>query len=397
MRSTKITGLAARRVWTFDGAPALEVDVFLACGVRGRGTAAPASNAWRAPHAASHNRASPLAVDAVNLSFAAALNGIDAVRQEEVDAALRALSIGDDPWVTRAARSACSVAAAQAAARAAGIPLFRHLRPGVPARMPMPVIDVACARADASPFRALAIVPFIADGVDEALALAVRIHRTLSDLLGQQTIVDEQTIQSLLRAIEETGFVPAEEIGIALDVGAARLHRDDAYVAADGAFDAERWRARLVRAVENYPLCAIADPLADATELSQLAPLVDHRARIVADELFASDMQRISEAIASDIASAAALRPEAAGTLTELRAAFAAARAAAWPVLAAANTAGEDGTVAHIATAWQASYVKLGGINQGGMAGGNELLRIEGALQPVQSALRIEAAARLVH
>jgi enolase len=415
-RDTRITRVSGRRIWTPLGTLALEVDIQLACGAQGRAVSAPALGmqvsraavSWRLapPATASHHEptsttesaSASAALDAINGAFASALRGVDAMRQQELDATLVELDAGGNPSLTRALRSACSIAAAQAAANAVGLPLFRYLHAGQPTRMPMPVVDVAAAAAANSPFRALALVPFIADGVDDALGVAMSVHSTMLELAGEvPSIVDERTLDLAMRAIERSGFVPAEEIGLALDVGAARLYREGKYHCAENAIDAGRWQERLVKIVEAYPLSAIEDPLADVAALLQLAPLIDHRARVVGDDLFASDAERIAAAVGSQVASAVTLRPEAAGTLTELRLAFNTAQHAAWPVLAAAEMAGEDVSLIHIATAWQASYVKLGSIGNGSFTRGNELLRIEAMLQRAPEAARVEAAARLVH
>jgi enolase len=234
--------------------------------------------------------------------------------------------------------------------------------------------------------------------MDEALAVSIAIQRVLADTVGTASmLIDERAIESVLRAIEQMGFIPAEEIGIALDVGAARIYHAGGYACADGTLDSDGWGERLARVVDAYPLSAIEDPLADAASLARLAPLVDHRVRVVGDDLFASDPERIAAAVADGSAAAVTLRPEAAGSLSELRAAFDTARLAAWPVLAAAAAGGEDTSLVHLATAWQASYIKLGGVGRGSSANANELLRIEAMLRRAPSAQRVEAAARLVH
>ena len=88
-------------------------------------------------------------------------------------------------------------------------------------------------------------------------------------------------------------------------------------------------------------------------------PSVDERARVVGNHLFASDAERIGAAAAEGLASGVVLRPEAAGTLSELRVAFDAARLAAWPVFMTGDAGIEDTTLVHLATAWQSGYIKL--------------------------------------
>ncbi len=390
MRDTTIVNIIGRRVWTAVGTPALEAEVQLACGARGRTIVSPAG-AWTALQPPAN------AVAAVNGLLAAALHGIDARRQEEVDATLGKLEIGGDPGVTRATLAACSIGAAQAAARALSTPLFRYLRAGLPARMPLPAVDVVADASPASPFRALMLVPFAADGVDEALALSLAIQRSVAEHYGPGLPVDERALEAVFAAIERSGFVPAEEVGVAVDVGASRLYSDGRYRCGATDYDADGWGERLVRLVDEFPVASLEDPFAEMGALVRFTPLVDERARVVGNHLFASDAARIAAAALDGIASGVVLRPEAAGTLSELRGAFDAARGAAWPVFLTGDPAIEDTSLVHVATAWQSSYLKLGGVGRGSLARWNELIRIEAELRPSPALLHIESAARLVH
>jgi enolase len=390
MRDTTIVNVIGRRVWTAVGTPALEAEIQLGCGARGRAIASPAA-AWTAAQPPAN------AVAAVNGLLAAALHGIDARRQEDVDATLAKLEIGGDPAITRAALAACSIATAQAAARALGTPLFRYLRAGLPVRMPLPAIDVLADASPASPFRALMLVPFAADGVDEALALSLAIQRAVAERYGPGLAVDERALDAVFAAIERAGFVPAEEIGVAVDVGAGRLYCDGRYRCGATDYDADGWGERLVRLVDDYPVASLEDPFAETGALATFTPLVDERARVVGNQLFASDAERIAAAAVEGLASGVCLRPEAAGTLSGLRVAYDAARDAAWPVFLTGDAAVEDTSLVHVAAAWQASYIKLGGVGRGSLARWNELIRIEAELRPSPSLLHIESAARLVH
>lgn len=391
MRDTTIRNVVGRRVWTAAGMPALEAEVHLACGARGGAIASPISGAW------STAQPPASAVSTVNGLLAAALHGIDARRQEDVDSTLFKLAVVGDEAITRAALAACSIAAAQAAARAAGVPLFRYLHPGTPVRMPLPAVDIVADASPASPFRALMLLPFAADGVDEALALSLAVHRVVAEQFGARPIVDERAVEMLFAAIEQCGFVAAEEVGIAVDVGASRLYRDGRYVCGETAHDPAEWAERLVRLVDHYPIASLEDPFAEVGSLSGFTPRVDERARVVGNHLFASDAERIAAAAADGLASGVVLRPEAAGTLSELRVAFDAARIASWPVFLAGDASIEDTSLVHLATAWQSGYLKLGGVGRGSLARWNELIRIEAELRPSPSLLHLEAAARLVH
>ena len=397
MPDTTIVDVLGRRVWTATGAPAFEAEVHLACGARGRAIASPPRR-----HGTGEPDVQPrITVAALNGLVAAALHGIDARRQDDIDSTLFRLELGGDPGAKRAALSAASVASARAAARALGQPLHRYLRPGQPARMPLPVIDVFALGNEASPIRALSVLPFAADGVDHALELGLAIHRAALDACGAMAPgeYDEVTIEALLAAIEGLGLVPGEQVGIVVDVGAARLHRAGRYAGPDWSFDTDQWTERLAGWIDAYPIAGIAEPFVDPASLARFTRHAAERVRIIADESIASDAERIAVAAADGTASGVVLSPESAGTLSELRVAFDAARLARWPVfMGAGEVEVEDVSVVHLATAWQAGYMKLGALTHGAsLARWNEALRIEAGLRQAPSGFRVEAAARMVH
>jgi enolase len=399
MPDTTIVEVLGRRVWTAAGEPAFEAEIVLACGARGRALAAPVKPPR--PDAADVRSAPSATVATINGLVAAALHGLDARRQEDVDSTLFKLTIGGDAHARRAAMCACSIATARAAARAAGVPLHRYLRHGQPGRMPLPVIDVFAAGNEASPIRALAIVPFAAEGVDHALELGLEIHRAALDACGAMAPgeYDEVTIEALLAGVDAAGFIPGEEVGIIVDVGAARLFADGAYAGPDWSFDTDGWSERIAGWIEQYPIAGLAEPFAENAALARFARFAAGRVRLIGDESLASDAERISVAAADRTLSGVVLRPEAAGTLSELRVAFDAARIAEWPVfMGTGEIEVEDVSLVHLATAWQSGYAKLGAVGHGAsLARWNEALRIEASLRPAAPAFRLEAAARMVH
>ena len=399
MPDTTIVDVLGRRLWTAAGEPALEAEVHLACGARGRAIASPPRLHGSGQIAIA--AASGTTVAAVNGLVAAALHGIDARRQEDIDSTLFRLELGGNAGARRAALSAASIATARAAARALGQPLHRYLRPGEPARMPLPVIDVFGGGSEASPIRAISVLPFAADGVEHALELCHSIHRAAVEACGAMAPgeYDEITIEALLAAIEGLGLAPGEDVGIVVDVGAGRLYADRRYAGPDWSFDADAWTERLSGWLDSYPIAGIVEPFAEPAALARFARHAAERVRIIADESIASDAERIAVAAADHTASGVVLCPESAGTLSELRVAFDAARLAAWPVfMGAGQIEVEDVSVVHLATAWQAGYVKLGALGHGAsLARWNEALRIEAGLRRATTGFRVEAAARMVH
>jgi enolase len=399
MPDTTIVDVIGRRLWTAGGEAAVEAEVLLACGARGRAIASPP----RAP-AQRHGDACPAtgaSVAALSGLVAAALHGLDARRQEDIDATLFKLELGGAARARRAALSAASIASARAAARALGQPLHRYLRPGEPTRMPLPVIDVFAGGNDASPIRALSILPFAAEGVDHALELGMAIHRATVEACGAMAPCeyDEITLEALLLAIEEVGYSPGDEIGIVVDVGAGRLYSGGRYAGPDWSFDTDQWSERIAGWLDAYPVAGITEPFAETGALARFVRQAGERVRIIADESIASDAERIEIAAAERTASGVVLCPESAGTLSELRVAFDAARVASWPVfMGGGRIEVDDVSVVHLATAWQAGYVKLGAVGQGtSLARWNEALRIEASLREHTGGFRVEAAARMVH
>lgn len=394
MPDTTIVDVVGRRLWSTGGAPAVEAEVRLACGARGRALAAPPGASPAAPAAGA-------SVAALSGLVAAALHGIDARRQEDIDTTLFRLELGGDLRARRAALAAASIAAARAAARALGQPLHRYLAPGQPARMPLPVIDIFAGGSDASPLRALSILPFAAEGVDHALELGLAIHRAALEACGAMAPgeYDESTLESLVVAIESVGLAPGAEVGIVVDVGAGRLYAGGRYRGPDWSLDRHEWALRVAGWLDDYPVAGIVEPFAEQAALARLSRDAADRVRVIADESIASDAERIAAAAAEHTASGVVLRPESAGTLSELRVAFDAARIAGWPVfMGGGEIAVDDASVVHLATAWQAGYVRLGAVGDGtSLARWNEALRIEASLRHAPGAFRVQAAARMVH
>jgi enolase len=210
---------------------------------------------------------------------------------------------------------------------------------------------------------------------------------------------DEVTIEAVLAGIEAAGFVPGEEVGLLVDVGAARLFASGRYAGPDWSFDTDGWSERLAGWIEHFPIAGIEEPFAEDAATARFARYVDGRIRLLGNESLGSDPERIAAAVAGRQVSAAVLRPEAAGTLSALRAAFDAARGAGWPVfMGTGEIEVEDVSLVHLATAWQSGYAKLGAVGHGAsLARWNEALRIEASLRPAAPTYRLEAAARMVH
>src|SRR5476649_2481661 len=245
MPDTTIVKLIGRRVWDSRGRQTVEAEIHLACGANGRAIA-PAGASRGSREAIDLRDADGQGVRAavgnVNGVIAAALAGMDAITQEDIDATL----IGLDGTPNKArlganATVAVSLAALRAAARAHGLPLFRYLAQGKPVRLPLPEIQIFGGGAHAGrriDIQDLMVVALAAGSFDEALEMTARVYHAAGDLMRDadklrgvadeggwwpEFASNEEAIETLTHAIERAGFVPGDEMAISLDIAASEF------------------------------------------------------------------------------------------------------------------------------------------------------------------------------
>ena len=409
MSEAVITSVVGRRVWDSRGRPTVEADVTVSSGAVGRAIA-PAGASRGAAEAvelrdggtAFDGMGVERAVDNVNTVIAEVLRGRPIVDQTGLDAALCGLD--DTPDKSRLggnAMIAVSMATIQAAAADQGVALWEYVSAGSPVSMPLPQIQIfgggahAARRVDVQDFMIQAVG---AASFDEALAMTASVYsaagRRLADQGSLMGVADEggywpafdsneEVIQELVAAIEEAGLVPGSDIGIALDVAASefgsdgiyRLARDDRSLSTGDMVDLiENW-------LDRYPITSIEDPL-DEDDLEgwcELQSRVGDSVQIVGDDLLVTNAGRVEAAAKSGACNALLVKPNQAGTVTETRAAFDAARAADFATIVSARSGeSEDVTIVHLATGWNAGQLKVGSFARSErMAKWNEGIRIE--------------------
>ncbi|MDE0831385.1 MAG: phosphopyruvate hydratase, partial [Vicinamibacterales bacterium] len=140
----------------------------------------------------------------------------------------------------------------------------------------------------------------------------------------------------------------------------------------------------LVGWVDRYPIVSVEDPVAedDTTGMRRFTAAVGHRVQVVGDDYLVTDAARVRRAAADQACNALLVKPNQAGTMTETRAAFDAARAAGFGTIVSARSGEtEDLTIAHLAVGWGAGQLKVGSFSRSErMAKWNEVLRIEETL-----------------
>ena len=408
----RIARVSARRVWDSRGRPTLEAEVHLPGGVTGRATAPAGASTGRAEArdlrdggAAFGGYDVTRAVRQVRDTIAPALRGLDVCDQEGLDRIL--IDLDGTPDKHRLGGNACiavSMAALHAAAAAARLPLWRYLLGGEPASLPLPEIQIfgggahAGRRVDVQDFMVMAVG---AASFAEALDWTAEVYRAagarLADAGRLQGVADEggywpafdtneEGLDRLVRAIEDSGRIPGDEMAISLDVAASEFYRHGRYhLGLDRrVVDSDALGDLLAGWIDRYPIVSVEDPLAedDATGMRRFTAAVGDRVQVVGDDYLVTDAARVEHAARDAACNALLVKPNQAGTLTETRAAFDAARTAGMGTIVSARSGEtEDVTIAHLAVGWRAGQLKVGSFSRSErMAKWNEVLRIEEAL-----------------
>lgn len=406
-----ITRVLGRRVWDSRGRPTVEAEVHTARG-HGRGIA-PAGASTGSGEAREvrdggrrlHGLDVGRAIAHVNGPIAGALVGLDVADQAGIDRALIDLDGTPDKGRLGAnAIVAVSLAAVQAAAQAAGLPLWEHLASGTgtePPRLPLPEVQIfgggahAGARVDLQDF--LLVAPG-AGSFAEALEWTAEVYHAAGTRMAARGSLlgvadeggwwpdfagNEQAIETLTRAIEDAGLSAPAQVAIALDVAATQLFDGRHYtLKLDGRrLDRDAFGDLLASWIDTYPIVSLEDPFAehDVEGMRAFTARCGHRVQIVGDDFLVTAADRIREAARTGCCNAALLKPNQIGTVTETRAAWQAARDVGWGgIISARSGETEDVSIVHLAVGWGVPQLKVGSFARSErMAKWNEALRIE--------------------
>ena len=408
---SSIERVTARQILDSRGSPTVEVDVALESGASGR--AAVPSGKSTGAHEAVERRDGGTAwggkgvsgpVAAVNDEIADVLTGWEALDQRGVDAQLVALDGTDNKGRLGAnAVLGVSLAVARAAADELQVPLYRHVG-GVNAHvLPMPLLNVLNGGAHAPnnvDVQEFMLAPVGAASFSEALRWGVETYAALARLLdgrGLSTAVgdeggfapdlgsNEDGIRVLVEAIEAAGYVPGEQLAIALDVAATEI-----FDAATGMYrlagegrtlDSSEMAAWLADLTERHPIVSVEDGMAedDWDGWAALTRAVGTRVQLVGDDLFVTAAARLERGISTGVANAILVKPNQVGTLTETLDTMAlATRWAYGTVMSHRSGETEDTTIADLAVATNCGQIKTGApARSERVAKYNQLLRIE--------------------
>jgi enolase len=407
---TAITDIIGREILDSRGNPTVEVDVILEDGSKGR--AAVPSGASTGVHEAVELRDGDKkryggkgvrkAVEAVNGEIFDALGGMDAEQQAKIDETLIALD--GTPNKGRLGANAIlgvSLAAAKAAAIAKREPFYRYVGGAAARLLPVPMMNIVNGGVHADnpiDFQEFMIMPAGAANFAEALRAGAEIFHVLKSQLkaaGLNTNVGDEggfapnlpsaeaALDFVVKAIAQAGYKPGGDVFIALDPAASEFFKDGAYVySGEGKTRSKQEQAKyLADLAARYPIVSIEDGMAedDWEGWKILTDLIGGKVQLVGDDIFVTNVERLSKGIKERIANSVLIKVNQIGTLTETLAAIECAHKAGYTaVMSHRSGETEDSTIADLAVATNCGQIKTGSLARADRtAKYNQLLRIE--------------------
>ncbi len=409
-----ILSVHARQIFDSRGNPTVEVDVFTENGVMGR--AAVPSGASTGEHEAVELRDGGKAfmgkgvmkaVDNVNNIIAEEILGMSVFEQNLLDQTM--IDLDGTPNKSKLGANAIlgvSLAVAKAAANELGLSLFRYVG-GVSANtLPVPMMNIinGGSHSDAPiAFQEFMVMPVKAKSFSHAMQMGTEIFHHLKKVLhdrGLSTAVGdeggfapnlaggtEDALDTIAKAVEKAGYKLGDDVMIALDCAAAEFYVDGAYdytkfEGSKGVVRTSEEQAQYLADLSaKYPIISIEDGMDenDWDGWKALTDKIGDKVQLVGDDLFVTNVERLSTGIEKGIANSILIKVNQIGTLTETIAAVNMAKNAGYTsVMSHRSGETEDNTIADLAVALNTGQIKTGSASRSDrMAKYNQLLRIE--------------------
>jgi enolase len=413
---TAIIDIYARQILDSRGNPTVEVDVTLESGVMGR-FAVP-SGASTGAHEAVELRdgnknyyggkSVQNAVDFVNGEIAEEICGMDAEAQAVIDRMMIELDGTENKGRLGAnAILGVSLATARAMAEELSQPVFRYVGGVYAHLLPVPMMNIINGGKHADnpvDFQEFMIMPVSAPTFAEAVRYGSEIFHALKKNLsaaGMNTNVGDEggfapavksaseALDFIMKSIVSAGYVPGEDVMIALDVASTEFFKDGKYhLEGEGRVLST---AEMIKYYEElcakYPICSIEDGLAedDWDGWVALNKALGDKIQLVGDDLFVTNPKRLAMGIERKAANAILVKVNQIGTLSEtLEAIQMAQKAGMGVILSHRSGETEDSTIADLAVATNAGQIKTGSLSRSDrIAKYNQLIRIEEELGPI--------------
>lgn len=406
---SEIVSLLAREILDSRGNPTIEVEVKTAAGNVGR--AAVPSGASTGAHEAFELRDGDQkrfggkgvykAVDNVRVKISPEVVGLSVYEQVYIDKVLRDID-GTENKSNLGANAilGVSLACAQAAAKDAGLPLYRYVGGSQACRLPVPLMNVLNGGAHANnglDIQEFMIVPTVNNSFAESLRAGSEIFHTLKKILnkkGLSTAVgdeggfaptlksNEEALELLMEAILAAGYEAGQNVFLALDVAATEMYNQG------GLYNWEKQKISgseltniYKKWCEKYPLVSIEDGFSEDDWDSWVAATADlgSHVQLVGDDLFVTNPKRLRQGLEKKAANALLVKVNQIGTLTEtFEAVNLAQRNKMKTIMSHRSGETEDVTIADLAVALNCHQIKTGSLCRGERtAKYNQLLRIE--------------------
>ena len=404
----------ARQILDSRGNPTIEVDVITENGVLGR--AAVPSGASTGEHEAVELRDGGKAymgkgvlkaVENVNTKIAPELLGVSVFEQNLIDQ----IMIDLDGTANKGSLGAnailgVSLAAAKAAANELGLPLYRYVG-GVSANtLPVPMMNIinGGSHSDAPiAFQEFMVMPVKATSFTHAMQMGTEIFHNLKKVLHDRNLSTavgdeggfapnlaggtEDALETIKKAVENACYKFGDEVMIALDCAASEFYVDGKYdytkfEGPNGKVRTSKEQAEyMAELAAKYPIISIEDGMQenDWDGWKYLTELIGDKVQLVGDDLFVTNVERLSTGIEKGIANSILVKVNQIGTLTETIAAVNMAKNAGYTsVMSHRSGETEDNTIADLAVALNCGQIKTGSASRSDrMAKYNQLLRIE--------------------
>lgn len=407
-----ISDIKARQILDSRGNPTVEADVILSNGVMGR--AAVPSGASTGQHEAVELRDGgevfmgkgvQKALNHIETEIFPELQGVDIRDQRYIDQLMCRLDGTPNKGRLGAnAILAVSLAAAKAAAQDFDLPLYRYLGGVNACVLPVPLMNIlnGGSHADNSiDFQEFMIMPVKAESFSQALQMGVEVFHHLKTVLKKKSYStnvgdeggfapniksNEEAIETVLLAIEKAGYKAGDEIFIAMDAATTEFYNPESGLytfskSSGKSLNSEEMVAYWSEWTSKYPIRSIEDGLAedDWEGWSKLTDAIGDHVQLVGDDLFVTNVNRLSRGIDEGVANSILVKVNQIGTLTEtIEAIQLATRSGYTNIISHRSGETEDATIADLAVAMNSGQIKTGSASRSDrMAKYNQLLRIE--------------------
>ena len=407
---TEIIDVKAREILDSRGNPTVEVDVFLACGAVGRAAVPSGASTGKREALELRDKRSKRyggkgvrnAVNNVVNKITPDICGLDAADQMALDKYM----IGLDGTSNKSKLGAnailgVSMAAERAASLAYGLPLYKYIG-GVNARcLPLPMMNIINGGAHAAnnlDIQEFMIVPVGAKSIVQAVQMGAETFHSLRRILKERKLntavgdeggfapdleSNEEAIKFIITAIQAAGYVPGNDIGIALDCAASEFYKKRKYVllSEEKTLTAENLIDYYEDLIDKYPILSIEDGIAeqDWDGWALMTDRLEGSIQIVGDDVFVTNPKILKKGIEEGIANSILIKLNQIGTVTETLDSIEMAKQAGYTtVISHRSGETEDTFISDLAVGVNSGQIKTGSMSRSDrVAKYNQLLRIE--------------------